>query len=165
MSRESHHDTLLKVQRTLTAWVHGVTRPAGETRLFQQACDRAAQPSLAPAQTAAPRHGYISILSVPALTNEKLCGALSLYFGERETYGPTIAGPDGRKRAEAALRLRQAGFQLRVDCIPVPVPVTAPAGAAAHRAGDAYNVENRHRRGIREWVTRQRRGKKEGESL
>jgi hypothetical protein len=39
LSRESHHDTLLKVQRTLAAWVDAVAQPADETRLLQQVCD------------------------------------------------------------------------------------------------------------------------------
>jgi formate hydrogenlyase transcriptional activator len=158
LSRESHLDTLLKVQRTLTAWVDAVAQPADETRLFQQACDLlvgsgfsrmawfgyvsdsaprvlepvaasgdddgfledlklalhrehfedpacisirtgnvcwiedlAAQPAFGPVQSAALRRGYTSVLSVPTMTNEKPCGALSLYFGERETHLPEIA--------------------------------------------------------------------------
>lgn len=31
MSRESHHDAFLKVQRTLTAWLEAVAQPADET--------------------------------------------------------------------------------------------------------------------------------------
>jgi PAS domain S-box-containing protein len=101
---------------------------------------------------------------------------------------------DGRRRAEAALRLRALDFQLIVDSIPVPVAVTTPSGEVeglnrltlayfgkkleelkgwtasdvvhpddlqrtvdaqleAHRRGDAYDVESRHRRadGIYRW--------------
>jgi PAS domain-containing protein len=53
--------------------------------------DPAAEPALAPVQSAALRRGYTSVLSLPTMTNEKPCGALRLYFAERETYGPEIA--------------------------------------------------------------------------
>jgi len=54
LSRESHYDTLMRVQRTFMTWVGAVAQPAHETRPFHHVCDLLVGPGLLPVA----RSGY-----------------------------------------------------------------------------------------------------------